>query len=63
MDDEQTDGERIREYRERLGYSQDDLAMLLGVHRVTLNRWEQDKAKPPPYLLQYLSLILPKEDD
>lgn len=35
-------GTRIREAREALGYSQSGLADALGVHEVTVWRWEND---------------------
>lgn len=41
-------GERIRALRKRLGLSQVELAALLGVSNVTVNRWEHDRALPEP---------------
>lgn len=36
----------IRDIREQLGLSQEDLARELGVSFATVNRWENDQAKP-----------------
>lgn len=38
--------EKIREYREKEFLSQDDLAKLLGVSFVTVNRWENGHFEP-----------------
>ena len=38
--------ERIRSYREKNGFSQDELATCLGVSRVTIIRWENGSVKP-----------------
>ncbi len=45
---EQWTGERIRALRKRLGISQIELAALLAVSNVTVNRWEHDRAVPQP---------------
>src|SRR5690349_1355600 len=39
-------GARIRALRTRLGLSQIELAALLGVSNVTVNRWEHDRVRP-----------------
>ena len=41
-------GERIRALRKGLGLSQVELAGLLGVSNVTVNRWEHDRSLPEP---------------
>jgi predicted ATPase/DNA-binding CsgD family transcriptional regulator/DNA-binding XRE family transcriptional regulator len=41
-------GERIRALRKRLNLSQIELAQLLEVSNVTVNRWEHDRAVPQP---------------
>ena len=51
--------EDLREWRERTGYSQGQLARLLGVDVMTVSRWERAIMKIPPYLkwsLAYLEL-------
>lgn len=40
-------GRRLRRLRRREGWSQTDLADKLGVHRMTLSRWEAGKGDPP----------------
>lgn len=39
-------GDKIREYREKNGLSQDELAELASIHRVTLARYEAGKIDP-----------------
>src|SRR3954447_12444585 len=41
-------GSWIRALRRRLGLSQVELAAILGVSNVTVNRWENDRALPQP---------------
>lgn len=38
--------QRIKEVREELNLSQEDLARALGVSFATVNRWENDRTKP-----------------
>lgn len=40
-------GEEIREVRERLGLSQTQFGQLLGVHWVTVSRWEREDGLTP----------------
>lgn len=40
-------GKRLRRLRRKKGWSQVDLAEKLGVHRMTLSRWEAGKGDPP----------------
>ena len=49
-----TPGQRIRALRKQLGLSQIELAALLGVSNVTVNRWEHDRALPQPAVLARL---------
>lgn len=39
-------GAYLREVREKLGLSQEDLARMLNVSFATVNRWEKEKNKP-----------------
>ena len=39
-------GERIREYRVKAGYSQEELAELIDVSRQTVSKWEQNIVQP-----------------
>ena len=49
-------GEQIRRLRNKLGLTQAELAQLLGVHAVTVSRWETDpNFQPPPYQMALLS--------
>ena len=36
----------LKEYREKMFFSQEDLAQKLGVSYVTVNRWENGKFEP-----------------
>jgi DNA-binding XRE family transcriptional regulator len=42
--------------------TQDQAAQLLGVSRVTWNRWENSKTTPPAYLLKTLRAIIAAHD-
>lgn len=50
--------EEIKNLRTRLGYSQQDLAALLGVSFATVNRWENGKAKPQKDRIERLRSLL-----
>ena len=39
-------GERIREFRKRMGYNQDELAELASLHRVTVAKYETGTVEP-----------------
>ena len=54
-DDRKTLGERLREAREYLGFSQEEVATFLGVSRSALS---ETSSKPPPGLC--LKKVLPK---
>jgi putative transcriptional regulator len=49
---------RIREVRLEMGLTQEQFAAKLGVSFPTVNRWENQKAKPSPLALQKLQKIL-----
>ncbi len=51
---DQIGGAWIRALRKRLGVSQIELAALLGVSNVTINRWEHDRATPHPATVERL---------
>ncbi len=44
-------GSQIREVREKLGLKQAEFASILGVHAVTVSRWESDQLLPTAYQL------------
>jgi transcriptional regulator with XRE-family HTH domain len=48
-------GKEIRDRRIRLRLSQEQLAKLIGVSRVTIARWETDRQKPLPVLERILN--------
>jgi predicted ATPase/DNA-binding CsgD family transcriptional regulator/DNA-binding XRE family transcriptional regulator/Tfp pilus assembly protein PilF len=50
----QEPGERVRALRRRLGLRQTDLAALLGVSNVTVNRWEHGRMRPAPAVWERL---------
>jgi superfamily II DNA or RNA helicase/transcriptional regulator with XRE-family HTH domain len=50
--------EEIKNMRIRLGYSQQELAALLGVTFATVNRWENGKAKPQKDRVERLRSLL-----
>jgi len=41
-------GDEFRQHRRRLGLTQVQLAARLGVHPITLSRWERDRVKRIP---------------
>lgn len=48
----------VRELRQRTGHSQEKLAAKLGVTFPTINRWENDRAKPSPLALKQIEDLL-----
>ena len=56
-------GLRIKLYREKNGYSQEDLARILGVTRRTVSRWEQNSSKPNGDELKRLATLLGVTED
>lgn len=51
-------GERIRERREALGLKQPELAELVGVHTVTISKWENNRSEPGQRSLEKLATAL-----
>lgn len=49
-------GDRLRDARERKGYTQDELAELLGRHRASISNWE--RGTPPRNTLGLLRKVL-----
>ena len=45
----------VRRMRERLGWTQEDLARELGVHRVTVARWETGEHSVPAPVAKLLA--------
>ena len=50
--------ELIREMRRRLGLSQEKFAHQLGVTCLTVNRWENGRAKPSPLAMEKIEGML-----
>ena len=48
----------IRKLRQRLELTQEQLAHQLGVTYLTVNRWENDHAKPSPMAMKLIELKL-----
>ena len=44
--------------RQRLGWTQKELAVALGVSKFTINRWEGGHRAPPPYLRLSIEWLL-----
>lgn len=55
--------ERIKQLRERLNMSQDEMANLLDVSVGTIHRWEQGKTTPRPRRRKQLKLLEDKVSD
>ena len=49
--------DRLKEYRERLGFTQSQVAQQLKIPRETLSTWENGKRRPHPNHLQKLAKI------
>lgn len=49
--------ELVRELRAVCGLTQEQFAAKLGVTLVTVNRWENDRAKPMPLALRQLNAL------
>ena len=50
-------GERIRALRQALGLTQEQLATRLGVSFPTVNRWENNHAKPSPLAMEKIEAL------
>ena len=48
----------VRELRERTGLTQEKFAAKLGVTFLTINRWENGRAKPSPLAMQKIEELL-----
>jgi transcriptional regulator with XRE-family HTH domain len=48
----------VRELRQRTGLTQEKFAAKLGVTFPTINRWENDRAKPSPLAMQRIEELL-----
>lgn len=50
-------GADIAHLRKHLKLTQTQLAGLLGVHMITVSRWERGASEPPPYNQQQLEML------
>ena len=48
----------VKEVRRQLALSHEELAHALGVSFPTINRWENDRAKPSPLALEKIESLL-----
>ncbi len=51
-------GSEVRRLREALGLTQAELAEELGVHPITISRWERDKARVPSAAARLLTILV-----
>jgi len=54
LDEQHSMARLVRELRELTGLTQEKFAARLGVTFPTINRWENDRAKPSPLALKQL---------
>ena len=48
----------VREIRDRMGLTQEKFAAKLGVTYPTINRWENERAKPSPLAMKQIEELL-----
>lgn len=58
MDEQHSMARLVRELRELTGLTQEKFAAKLGVTFPTINRWENDCAKPSPLALEKIESLL-----
>lgn len=58
MDEQYSMARLVRELRELTGLTQEKFAPKLGVTFPTINRWENDRAKPSPLALEKIESLL-----
>ena len=51
-------GKEIKEKRKAKRWTQQQLADMIGVHQVTVARWETDANKPHPAVIRLLRMLL-----
>lgn len=54
------DGKQIKQIRKRLSFTQKQLAELIGVDQVSVNRWENGKRKPSKLAVRQLERLKKK---
>lgn len=63
MDEQHSMARLVRELRELTGLTQEKFAAKLGVTFPTINRWENDRAKPSPLALEKIKGLLRSQGD
>ena len=58
MNTEETMGQRIRECRKKMGYSQEELAEMLFIKKSTISKYEKDERDMPASILKDIANIL-----
>ncbi len=58
MDEQHSMAKLVRELRKITGLTQEKFAARLGVTFPTINRWENDRAKPSPLALEKIESLL-----
>jgi DNA-binding transcriptional regulator YiaG len=58
LDEQHSKAKLVRELRELTGLTQEKFAAKLGVTFPTINRWENDRAKPSPLALEKIESLL-----
>jgi len=58
LDEQHSMARLVRELRELTGLTQEKFAARLGVTFPTINRWENDRAKPSPLALEKIASLL-----
>ena len=58
LDEQFSMAKLVRELRELTGLTQEKFAAKLGVTFPTINRWENDRAKPSPLALEKIETLL-----
>jgi transcriptional regulator with XRE-family HTH domain len=56
-------GDRIYKIRKEMGWDQDELARVVGAHRVTVGKWERDAPKSVPSVVHMRKLVAAVRDD
>ena len=59
--DQQDISKMVRELRAALGLTQEQFAAKIGVTVATVNRWENDRGKPYPFLMRQLEKLQKKQ--
>ena len=53
----------VKEVRDQLGLSQEDLARELGVSFATVNRWENGRGTPSPLAMRHIEELMERTEE